>query len=403
YSPGVLTSRRPGVGSRSPHIEYPMLMRRFQRALLLALALIAGAPPVLAQETEAEGAAALGLALRRLGTTTRVLMIAAHPDDENTAVLSALALGAGADVGYLSLTRGEGGQNLIGPELQEGLGLIRSEELLAARRLDGAQQFFTRAYDYGFSKSADEAFTQWPKDSLLADVVEVVRRYRPDIVVSVFSGTPADGHGQHQAAGILAYEAFTAASDSTRFPGQVMRGLRPHAPAYLFQSLWRPPADPPITLETGDYDPLFGRSRYQIAMQSRSRHRSQDMGMAQPPGSQPTALRVMAGDHPVGAQSMFAGLDTTLAQHARTAGAAANVIAEIAAYERDIGFVRSTLNPLAGSSVPDQLISAVRSLDTTLLLLDSARYDDLRFRVTTERQQAADAVLLAAGVVVDAT
>ena len=166
-----------------------MLMRRFQRALLLALALIAGAPPVLAQETEAEGAAALGLALRRLGTTTRVLMIAAHPDDENTAVLSALALGAGADVGYLSLTRGEGGQNLIGPELQEGLGLIRSGELLAARRLDGAQQFFTRAYDYGFSKSADEAFLHWPRDSVLKDAVTVIRRYRPDVVVSVFSAT----------------------------------------------------------------------------------------------------------------------------------------------------------------------------------------------------------------------
>src|SRR5690606_22255376 len=117
-----------------------------------------------------------------------------------------LALGDGADVAYLSLTRGEGGQNLIGPELQEGLGLIRTGELLAARRLDGATQFFTRAYDYGFSKSADEAFTQWPRDSLLADVVHVIRHYRPDVVVSVFSGTPADGHGQHQAAGILARE-----------------------------------------------------------------------------------------------------------------------------------------------------------------------------------------------------
>src|SRR5690606_6672075 len=115
---------------------------------------------------EADGAPALGVALRRLGTTKRVLMIAAHPDDENTALIAELALGDGADVAYLSLTRGEGGQNLIGPELQEGLGLIRTEELLAARRLDGARQFFTRAYDYGFSKSAEEAFTQWPRDSL---------------------------------------------------------------------------------------------------------------------------------------------------------------------------------------------------------------------------------------------
>lgn len=149
------------------------------------------------------GAAGLGLALRRLGTTKRVLMIGAHPDDENTAVLSALALGEGADVAYISLTRGEGGQNLIGGELQEGLGLIRSEELLAARRLDGATQYFTRAYDFGFSRSADETFGHWPRDEILADVVDVVRRFRPDILISVFSGTPADGHGHHQVAGLL--------------------------------------------------------------------------------------------------------------------------------------------------------------------------------------------------------
>src|SRR5690606_11871348 len=109
--------------------------------------------------------------------------------------------------------------------------LIRSEELLAARRLDGARQFFTRAYDFGFSRSADEAFTQWPRDSLLADVVLVVRRYRPDILVSVFSGTPRDGHGHHQAAGILALAAFDAAGDPTRFPEQLAAGLRPHRPA----------------------------------------------------------------------------------------------------------------------------------------------------------------------------
>ena len=352
---------------------------------------------------EANGAAELGVALRRLGTTKRVLMVAAHPDDENTALIAELALGDGADVAYLSLTRGEGGQNLIGPELQEGLGLIRSEELLAARRLDGARQFFTRAYDYGFSKSADEAFTQWPKDSLLADVVEVVRRYRPDIVVSVFSGTPADGHGQHQAAGILAREAFTAAADPARFPGQIARGLTPHAPAYLFQSLWRPPDNPPITLATGDYDPLFGRSRYQIAMQSRSRHRSQDMGMAQPAGPQSTALRVMAGDYPPGASSLFAGLDTTLVQHARATDAPAGAIAQLMAYERQVALVRRTMNPLAGFPVTDTLVGALRSLDDARQLLERGSHDDLRFRVAVERRQAADALLLAAGITVDVT
>lgn len=364
--------------------------------LLLLLPLDAPAQAII----EADGAAELGVALRRLGTTKRVLMVAAHPDDENTALIAELALGDGADVGYLSLTRGEGGQNLIGPELQEGLGLIRSEELLAARRLDGARQFFTRAYDYGFSKSAEEAFTQWPRDSLLADVVEVVRRYRPDIIVSIFSGTPADGHGQHQAAGILAREAFSAAADPARYPGQIERGLAAHAASYLFQALYRPPPDPPLRLATGEYDALFGRSRYQIAMQSRSRHRSQDMGMAQPLGPQHTALRLLDGRFPAGAQSLFAELDTTLTQHARTSDAGADVIRELETYEGEIARLRASYNPLHAGSLREPLALALQALDSAAALLDRVD-DDLVRRIDVERSQAADALVLAAGLLVD--
>src|SRR5215218_2989159 len=199
-----------------------MSMRSIAATALLALALVPTAPPPLrAQEGigEYRGAAAMGLALRRLGTTKRVLMIGAHPDDEDTQLLAGLALEQGADVAYLSLTRGEGGQNGIGPELGEGLGLLRTEELLAARRVDGAQQFFTRAYDFGFSKSADDTFRHWPRDELLRDVVFVIRQYRPDIIVTVFSGTPRDGHGHHQVSAILAREAFDAAGDGSRFEG----------------------------------------------------------------------------------------------------------------------------------------------------------------------------------------
>ena len=365
--------------------------------LLFLLPLDAPAQAVI----ESDGAAELGVALRRLGTTKRVLMIAAHPDDENTALIAELALGDGADVAYLSLTRGEGGQNLIGPELQEGLGFIRSEELLAARRLDGARQFFTRAYDYGFSKSADEAFTQWPRDSLLADVVEVVRRYRPDVIVSVFSGTPSDGHGQHQAAGIMAREAFTAAGDPARFPGQIARGLKPHSPAYLFQALYRPPADPPIRISTGDYDALFGRSRYQIAMQSRSRHRSQDMGMAQPMGPQSTALRVLDGPYPAGAQSLFAGLDTTLSQHARRAGAGAAVISGLEEYERAVANLRAGYNPLRAAGLNGVLTSAVHALDAAAAAMAGTSDNEVLRRIAVERAQAADVLLLDAGVLID--
>src|SRR5690349_23649967 len=135
------------------------------------------------------GVAALATTLKQLGSNKRVLMIGAHPDDEDTQLLVLLARGMGAQAAYLSLTRGEGGQNLIGPELGPELGIIRTEELLAARQLDGARQFFTRAYDFGFSKTAGETFRFWPRDSLLADVLAVMRRFRPQIVVSIFSGT----------------------------------------------------------------------------------------------------------------------------------------------------------------------------------------------------------------------
>lgn len=373
-----------------------MAMRRFHSALLLALCLV-GAPPVpaLAQAVEAEGAAALGLALRRLGTTTRVLMIAAHPDDENTAVLSTLALGAGADVAYLSLTRGEGGQNLIGPELQEGLGLIRSGELLAARRLDGARQFFTRAYDYGFSKSADEAFSHWPRDSLLADVVGVIRQFRPHVIVSVFSGTPRDGHGQHQAAGILAREAFSAAADPARFPALGA----PHRAHALYQSLWRPTGAERLHLATGDYDPLLGRSHYQIAMASRSRHRSQDMGQAEPVGPRSSAFEQLAGE-PAGAHgSLFAGIDTTVAQLATHAPAAADALR---AYQDSVQALRAAFNPLAASALVPRLARAVGLLDRAVAAMPAdARH--ARFLISAERDDVHAALRLAAGLVVDAT
>ena len=170
------------------------------------------------------GAAALGSALQGLGVNTRVLIIGAHPDDEDTQVIAWLSRGRHVETAYLSLTRGDGGQNVIGNELGEALGVIRTEELLAARRIDGGRQFFTRAYDYGFSKNAEEAFTQWPHDSLLLDVMTVVRAFKPHVIISVFTGTPRDGHGQHQAAGILAREAYDLSADTVRFPRAATAG-----------------------------------------------------------------------------------------------------------------------------------------------------------------------------------
>ena len=165
------------------------------------------------------GAVAAEHARRMLGHNKRVLIIGAHPDDEDTDLITVLVRGEGAEAAYLSLNRGEGGQNLIGPELGEALGLLRTEELLSARSLDGGRQYFTRAYDFGFSKTLDDTWQHWPRDSILKDVVRVIRRFRPQIIVSVFSGTPGDGHGQHQAAGWAAQARRSRRPrDPPRFP-----------------------------------------------------------------------------------------------------------------------------------------------------------------------------------------
>ena len=347
-----------------------------------------------APDLEYRGAAALGLALRRLGPTQRVLMIGAHPDDENTALLAELALGRGADVAYLSLTRGEGGQNLIGGELEEGLGLIRTEELLAARRLDGAVQFFTRAYDYGFSRSAEEAFLHWPHDSILSDVVAVVRAWKPDVIISQFTGTSRDGHGQHQASGILAREAFSVAADGSRFEGQIAAGLAPHTTERFYQSWYRTPEDRDdlIPLETGALDPLLGRSRFQIAMASRSRHRSQDMGRAESMGPQQYTLSAVAPGPELTASDVFEGLDATLADRAETHALRAHV--GLVAKAREI------FTPFRAGEIVDELTAAVATLDAAYAATSDPR---LRFHIAAERADAARAALLAMGVQLDVT
>ncbi|MEP6572239.1 MAG: PIG-L family deacetylase, partial [Gemmatimonadota bacterium] len=231
------------------------------------------------------GIVALRQELRMLGHYKRVLVIGAHPDDEDTELLAILVRGMGAEAAYLSLNRGEGGQNLIGPELGEPLGLIRSEELLAARRLDGARQYFTRAYDFGFSKNLDDTWQHWPKDTVLKDVVRIVRKFRPQIIVSIFSGTPRDGHGQHQAAGWAAKEAFAAAGDSSRFPELLSEEkLRPWTPVKFYRSTRFDTTGTTLIIDGGALDEDVGQTYHQIAMRGRSLHRSQNMGQLQTVG-----------------------------------------------------------------------------------------------------------------------
>ncbi len=295
-------------------------MRGARRSLLAAIALLLAAPRSgFAQE---RGAVALAESVRGLGNTVRVLMIGAHPDDEDTQLITWLARGRRVETGYLSLTRGDGGQNLIGNELGPALGVVRTEELLAARRLDGGHQFFTRAYDFGFSKNAEETWTHWAHDSLLKDMVTIVRAYRPHVIIAVFSGTPRDGHGHHQASGILAREVFDAAADTVHWPRSASGSLAPWTPLKFYRAQRFNPADATVAMNVGEYNPLLGRSYAEIAGESRSQHLSQAFGTIQPKGARLDYLRLEAsrvGPAPVPERDLLAGIDTTWARFASVA------------------------------------------------------------------------------------
>lgn len=223
--------------------------------------------------------------LQKLKVLGSVLYVAAHPDDENTRLIAYLSKDKLYRTGYLSLTRGDGGQNLIGNEQGIELGLIRTQELLAARRIDGGEQFFTRAFDFGFSKNPEETFHKWDKDKILSDVVWVIRKFQPDVIITRFPTTGEGGHGHHTASAILANEAFTAAADPTKFPEQLQYVKPWQAKRIVWNSFnfggGNPPAnDTRLRVDVGGYNPLLGQSYGEIAAESRSQHKSQGFGVA---------------------------------------------------------------------------------------------------------------------------
>ncbi len=229
-------------------------------------------------------AAQIKLALEKLNVLGSVLYVAAHPDDENTACLAYYSKGKLLRTGYLSLTRGDGGQNLIGKEQGAMIGLLRTQELLAARKIDGAEQFFSRAIDFGYSKSGKETMDIWGKKDILSDVVWVIRKFRPDVIITRFPGTGEGGHGNHTASQILAKEAFEIAGDSTAFPEQ-LKYVKPWQPKRIFWNAWLPILEKRhedlsklLTLDLGKYNPLLGKSYNEIAAESRSMHKSQGFG-----------------------------------------------------------------------------------------------------------------------------
>ncbi len=278
---------------------------------------------------EDRGASGLAFAVRRLQTIASVLHTGAHPDDESTELLAYLARGEGARVAYLSLTRGEGGQNAIGPELGESLGIVRTEELLAARKLDGAEQYFTRAFDFGFTRSVDETLKKWNREEILEDMVRVIRTMRPLVVVNGFSGTSRDGHGQHQAAGTLTPEAIKAAADPLRFPDQIKEGLQPWTVLKLYGRIFGQVQGASASFDVGKFDPILGRSYAELAAEGRSKHRSQDFGMIQARGSQTRSFpRIQSTIQvPDRETSLFSGFDTSITAIGNFAGRAATELA----------------------------------------------------------------------------
>ncbi len=238
---------------------------------------------VFAQTPKVWSAVEIQQNLQKLPVLGSVLYIAAHPDDENTRLLGYLAREKHYKTGYLSLTRGDGGQNLIGNEQGVDLGLIRTQELLAARRIDGASQFFTRAYDFGFSKTASETLKIWDKELVLSDVVWVIRKFQPDVIITRFPGDERAGHGHHAASSLLAQEAFKAAADAKRFPEQLQYVKLWQAKSILWNTFNfggnNTTSEDQLKIDVGVFNPLMGKGYGEIAAESRSQHRSQGFGV----------------------------------------------------------------------------------------------------------------------------
>jgi LmbE family N-acetylglucosaminyl deacetylase len=268
-------------------------------------------PFLLKAQMQQMNAAEIALGISKLNVKGSVLYIAAHPDDENTRLLAYLAKEQKLRTGYLSLTRGDGGQNLIGNEQAELLGLIRTQELLAARRIDGAEQFFTRANDFGFSKTPEESFKIWGKEQILADVVWVIRKFRPDVIITRFPEDARAGHGHHSGSAILAREAFSAAADPKRFPEQlkyvqVWQAKRIVWNTFNFGGTNTTSADQ-LKIDVGLYNPLLGKSYGEIAAISRTNHKSQGFGSTLQRGEAFEYFSPIAGEP--AKNSLFDGVD----------------------------------------------------------------------------------------------
>ena len=378
-------------------------------ALACALAAPAAAAPDPLAPAGSGGVGELSRALDRLPQHRRLMILGAHPDDEDDTLLSVASLGDGTEVAYFSLTRGEGGQNVIGSELGESLGVLRSEELLAGRRIDRGRQLFTRAYDFGYTESLAEAFARWPREELLVDVVRAIRRFRPQVVVAVFPPDERAGHGQHQASGALAADAIRLAGDAVAFPQLDAEGLTPWQPEALFREAWWNPEAATVVLPSQRLDALTGHTFFQLAMEVRSLHRSQSEGQMQALEGRP--VRLSRELPPVeGADALFAGIDTSLTalaamlpagdEQARLRELLARVASSTAEARHGLvpGRLREAVGPLA------EVLRALRAArELAAASAGSAEGHHLAALLAEKEEIGSEALAAAAGLVVDAT
>jgi LmbE family N-acetylglucosaminyl deacetylase len=373
-----------------------------------------------AQIPQDEGLAGLRLQLARLATTGRLMQVVAHPDDEDGGLLTLEARGHGASVLLMTLNRGEGGQNKIGSNLSDVLGVVRTEELLASDQLYGTQDRFSRVADFGFSKNADETFQKWGgHDVALADMVRVIRTFRPDVLTTRFSGTPRDGHGNHQASAILTKEAFRAAADPNRFPEQIAAGLQPWQAKKLyignvcgFGAMTCPDENWTLKINTGEYSPQLGMSYAQFAMEGLRHQLSQGAGnWTLDPGDRFTFYKLVDSVIPqtLGKngheKSFFDGIDTSLT-------ALANLVPEkqqsqvrllLSEVSKELAQATDAAKGNDASAVAPFLIKIVAGLDRTNdyargLVMPEAEKSNLLMRFAEKRVQAETALNLALGV-----
>lgn len=294
-------------------------MRKF---LVFCIGILVSIPLCSAQAPKKLTSSEAYHALQKLNFLGSALYVAAHPDDENTRLVSYLSNEVHARTGYLSITRGDGGQNLIGPELRELLGVLRTEELLAARRIDGGEQMFTRANDFGYSKHPEETLRIWDKQAVLGDVVRAIRNFKPDVIINRFNHrTPGETHGHHTSSALLSMEAFNLANDSEAYPDQLSSTGTWQPTRLFFNTSWWFYGSPEnfekadksnmVQVDVGLYYPLLGMSNNEIASLASSQHLSQGFGRISSRGSEPEYLELLEGEMPKGRVNLFDGINTT--------------------------------------------------------------------------------------------